>query len=183
MLELLSFNPAIDRYVHARYGDVLQQRTTVSLHLRLGYAGEPDKQNVQSRRSAVPKRCALRAARRAGALPTPRASFLQRAMDMFAGNDTVFAVFSDNLEQAAELLAPAMKVHSVVLVDEGPVVSLRFMSLCRNHILSSSTLAFWGAYLDVRQPGGGRTVLHDSFFRAHGRGMIPYDEWVVLSGE
>ena len=53
------------------------------------------------------------------------------------------------------------------------------MALCTHHVLTSSTLSFWGAYLDERQPTGGKTILHASFFDAHGRGMVPYTEWIV----
>ena len=53
------------------------------------------------------------------------------------------------------------------------------MAMCTHHVLTSSTLSFWGAYLDERQPTGGKTILHDSFFDAHGRGMLPYTEWIV----
>jgi ABC-type dipeptide/oligopeptide/nickel transport system permease subunit len=63
------------------------------------------------------------------------------------------------------------------IVRENQVMSLHMMSRCKHHILTSSTLSFWGAYLDPNQPNGGRTVYHPSFEVDHGIHMVPYTFW------
>ena len=62
-------------------------------------------------------------------------------------------------------------------IEENVVMSTLMMSRCDHHILSSSTLSFWGAYLDRKQPTGGRTLLPSEFFVEHGHGMVPYPTW------
>jgi hypothetical protein len=37
-----------------------------------------------------------------------------------------------------------------------------------------------GAYLDRRQPDGGRTVFPSVFYNDHGRDMIPYATWEAV---
>ena len=38
-----------------------------------------------------------------------------------------------------------------VYIDEDPYIAVHMMSMCDKHILSNSTLSFWGAYLDKKQ--------------------------------
>jgi len=52
------------------------------------------------------------------------------------------------------------------------------MARCDKHILSNSTLSFWGAYLDNKQENND-TYLHESFFEYHPRTMIPYNNWQI----
>ncbi|HVV15523.1 MAG TPA: alpha-1,2-fucosyltransferase [Candidatus Paceibacterota bacterium] len=93
-------------------------------------------------------------------------------------------VFSDNNEAAKKLIAELAgnSENTYHLIEEGVFPSLIMMSMCRNHILSNSTLSFWGAYLDPRQPAG-KTILHPSFETYHSEPhiecrMIPYPEWI-----
>lgn len=106
---------------------------------------------------------------------------------MFAEFDrdaVVFLVASDNNRRAMEMLYPMRdEGFRFVLVDENVVTTVRLMARCQHHILTSSTLSFWMAYMDEKQPLGGRTIMHSSFFAEHGNDMIPYKEWEVFSDE
>lgn len=56
VLDIFTLNPAITEYISAYYGDLFQgPRETVSLHLRLGYSGEPAK-NLLGDRKLPPRR-------------------------------------------------------------------------------------------------------------------------------
>ena len=134
--------------------------------------------------------------------------FFRRALESL-GTDTTFLVFADEVGRAKDLLA-GLEHHGagngdgggdggegggarsgggeggegkfkLVYVDENVVTSVKMMSLCQHHVLTSSTLSFWGAYLDRNQPEGGRTILDHTFFAAHGKGMVPYPSWEVFT--
>jgi hypothetical protein len=95
-------------------------------------------------------------------------------------------VFSDKLPAAQERIEKARGYtnNRYHLVDEGVFPSIVMMSMCKNHILSNSTLSFWGAYLDQEQPRS-KTILHPSFETYHSEPhiecrMIPYPEWMRI---
>lgn len=164
LLEILGFNPAIERYLLAKYWHLLTNATaeSVSVHVRLGYSQEPAS-NLLTERKFPPK------------------VFIQTAFERL-GKNKLFLVFADDPFRARRELQPVEKAgYNLIYIDENSVMSLKLMSMCKHHILTSSTLSFWGAYLDPRQPGGGRTILHDTFFVSHGSEMVPYKEWEVLT--
>jgi hypothetical protein len=109
----------------------------------------------------------------------PELAYFDAALRLFP--DHRFLVFSDDVPRARVFLAP---LHSsgvrLRFIEENVVVSLALMARCRHHILTSSTLSFWGAYLDKQQPTGGRTILPSCFFMSHPRAMIPYRSWEVV---
>ena len=65
-----------------------------------------------------------------------------------------------------------------VYIDEDPYIAVHMMSMCDKHILSNSTLSFWGAYLDKKQENE-YTFIHETFFERHPYSMIPYDKWKI----
>jgi hypothetical protein len=65
-----------------------------------------------------------------------------------------------------------------VFIDEDPYISIHMMGMCDKHILSNSTLSFWGAYLDKKQENE-HTYIHPSFFDLHPHSMIPYNKWKI----
>ena len=81
-----------------------------------------------------------------------------------------------------------------MMIDETSVVALHLIGRCTHHILTSSTFSFWsprraihtpshrhrGAYLDPKQPRGGRTLFPRHFYTNLGQEMIPYAEWELL---
>jgi hypothetical protein len=172
VLQTLAFHPAIREYVTFLYGDWVgteaqrpQGRESVSVHLRHGYGGEPAAGLLEVRRF-------------------PSDAFYDRVFGtVFDAKRVRYLVFSDNNAAALAFMRRFAARHSLEwhLVDENVAVSTHLMARCQHHVLTSSTLSFWGAYLDPHQPTGGRTVLHPSFFADHGHGMLPPDfNWTVL---
>lgn len=57
-----------------------------------------------------------------------------------------YLVFSDNNEKARAFMQPLSAYgHKWTLIDENVVVSIQLMAMSKHHILTSSTLSFWGA--------------------------------------
>ncbi|EDQ86521.1 uncharacterized protein MONBRDRAFT_28212 [Monosiga brevicollis MX1] len=175
ILKMFEWHPALQQHGYRLYGDLLDPllasaagtrwKIPVSLHLRYGYSGEPAQNLLEDRRM-------------------PTLGFYQRVFEeMFDAREVRYLVFSDNPAKARSFMAEQATLYNFewLLVDENVLVSLYIMSQCQHHVLTSSTLSFWGAYLDPRQPHGGKTVLHGSFFKDHGRAMVPAEyDWIVL---
>ena len=77
--------------------------------------------------------------------------------EVFRGRHVRYLVFSDDVVRAHRFLRQQALKHGIEyeVIDENVVVSTHVMSLCQHHVLTSSTLSFWGAYLDKQQPNGG----------------------------
>eukprot|EP00730_Choanoeca_flexa_P018860 TRINITY_DN9192_c0_g1_i1.p1 TRINITY_DN9192_c0_g1~~TRINITY_DN9192_c0_g1_i1.p1 ORF type:complete len:367 (+),score=71.13 TRINITY_DN9192_c0_g1_i1:101-1201(+) len=177
LLKMLTFHPALQDYVTKMYGDLLDPAMAdptetvwcepVSLHLRYGYKGEPAQNLLDDRKF-------------------PPLAFYDHVFSRtFTGAPVRYLVFSDDVGTATRFMRQQAAKHnlSYLVVDENVLVSTLLMSRCKHHVLTSSTLSFWGAYLDPKQPAGGKTILHESFFKDHGRGMMPDDyspHWIVL---
>eukprot|EP00042_Codosiga_hollandica_P028009 m.144166 g.144166 ORF g.144166 m.144166 type:complete len:454 (-) comp52656_c0_seq17:42-1403(-) len=196
LLDLFAVHPAIQDYVRLFYGAYFRnpEMETVSVHLRLGYPGEPSPTGLAAR-------------------TFPQLSWFRHVITTrFDSSRTkyVFLVFSDNVELAREALKPLQENGAhITIIEENIVATLHLMSICKHHILTSSTIAFWGAYLDRSlrafrvsvfricldlrsalpprssshhraQPHGGRTYIHPSLYTDHGREMIPYAEWILV---
>eukprot|EP00045_Choanoeca_perplexa_P005851 m.48926 g.48926 ORF g.48926 m.48926 type:complete len:258 (-) comp13332_c0_seq2:163-936(-) len=174
LLKILEFHPAIQDYATKMYGDWLDKEfgsptetwlEPVSLHLRYGYSGEPAANLLEDRRF-------------------PPLGFYDHVFgETFRGRNVRYLVFSDDVVRAQQFMRQQALKHDLeyAVVDEDVVVSTHIMSRCQHHVLTSSTLSFWGAYLDKQQPNGGITVLHDTFFKDHGNNMVPADyDWTVL---
>ena len=93
---------------------------------------------------------------------------------------SVFVLFADNVPGALDIIAEinSTAVHTVV-VDEDYVSSLALMTLCKHHVGTVSSYGFWGAYLDQKQPRGGRT-LFPAGFQVHYRDVWPYRNWEII---
>eukprot|EP00911_Craspedida_sp_UC1_P002239 UC1_evm2s1704 len=171
LVDLFSAAPAIEEYIDAYYGHVLgrgeSDAATTSLHIRMGYDGEPS-QSLLSERTSPPHHYYSSALR---IISKERVGHI--------------LVFCDDCKKARAIVSMLeSEGHTLSIVRESNVVaSLALMTRCKNHILTSSTLSFWGAYLDKRQPRFGKTILHTSFFKDHGHDMIPAEyqsHWTVL---
>ena len=88
-------------------------------------------------------------------------------------------MFSDNLESAKNFVNKlGFPKEKFVYIDEDPYIAVHMMGMCDKHILSNSTLSFWGAYLDKKQENE-YTFIHETFFERHPYSMIPYDKWKI----
>ncbi|HVU80082.1 MAG TPA: alpha-1,2-fucosyltransferase [Candidatus Paceibacterota bacterium] len=163
ILKRLGPSESMRRELAQKYPDIAKERT-ISLHYRTG---------------------GLKADTRSfSALDTKW--YIKVFAEHFPKDHDCF-VFSDNNEAARALIAELEKNtgNTYHLVEESVFASLAMMSMCKNHILSNSTLSFWGAYFDLRQPDGGMTILHPSFETYHSEPhiecrMIPYAQWVRM---
>ena len=176
---------AIEEYVQFFYGHYFRpgaELETVSVHLRLGYSHGITSCGLVAGSSLITFHFSAEPAKSMlSERDMPTRMFYEKAFKSFDRARVQYLVFSDDLARARDMFAPLIHYgFKIVFVDENVVVSIRLMSLCTHHILTSSTLSFWGAYLDERQPTGGRTILPQSFFKEHGRDMIPYSSWEVL---
>lgn len=155
ILDLFTPDESILKYIDYHYGELLKK--SISLHLRMG-GGRQDFHEI----------------------PTVPPEWVKGILDEYDDGHKVL-VFSDNIERSKyfieELGYPKQKF---VLVDEDPYIAVHMMSMCDMHILSNSTLSFWGAYLDKKQENE-YTFIHETFFERHPHSMIPYSSWKISS--
>ncbi len=97
-----------------------------------------------------------------------------------------FIVFADKEERATSLRQEieaqigTISIHSVVGQD--PVTVLAFASLlCDHHIVGSSHLGFWGAYLHESSASSQSIVLLSSQLESHVHVKISNAQWTVAS--
>jgi len=155
ILDLFTPDENITNYINYHYGELFEK--SISLHLRMGGGRQDFLAPVQ-----IPD------------------EWVRGILDEYGDGYRVL-VFSDNIEKAKyfidELGYPKQKF---VFIDEDPYIVVHMMSMCDMHILSNSTLSFWGAYLDRKQENE-YTFIHETFFEKHPHSMIPYESWKISS--
>ena len=168
---VLAFNPAMTRYIDQEYGHLFAGVTVVSVHMRLGYNGEPNAKHILERAS-------------------PRLGYYVEAMIKTLGDLTGpvrYLVFADDAVRAQSMLAsaPALNSLDVVVMNVNMFSGLYLMTQCQHHVLATSTFSFWGAYLAVKP---GRVIYHSTFTNAHGQYVLPPREqlgpeerWIKLN--
>lgn len=153
LLEIFQPNSRILEYIDFHYSRLFNQ-PTISLHMRMG-------NNTDFIPPVVP----------------PLDWYHQTLQKERYGNQIL--VFTDNFEKSSFLLNKLdIPKSQIMFIDEDPHISMIMMSMCDKHILSNSTLSFWGAYLDNKQENSD-TFIHESFFQYHPKSMIPYDSWTI----
>ena len=65
-------------------------------------------------------------------------------------------------------------------MEEDFANSLLLMTLCQHHIVAPSMFGYWGAYLDRKQPSGGRVYVPEEFLKLYFK-ELPFNEWIALS--
>jgi hypothetical protein len=161
---VFEFHPAMVNYLTNKYSQYLHgSRDPVSVHFRLGGTKEIDKQTYSI-------------------FPHPSIDWYKHIMTMeFDPSQVYFLIFADDVEQVQFILAgfniADIRYH---IVEEDFANSMLLMSLCTHHIAAASTFSFWGAYLDKKQPHGGRVYFPPEFQITHCTRM-PFAEWKVIS--
>lgn len=153
LLEIFQPNPMINEYLNYHYSRLYTNRT-ISLHLRMGNSND---------------------------FITPVIPPIDWYDYVLSSNltDEQIVVFTDNQEKSSSLLKKLdIPKSQITFIDEDPHISMLMMAKCDKHILSNSTLSFWGAYLDNKQENDD-TFIHESFFQYHPKSMIPYDSWKI----
>jgi hypothetical protein len=77
--------------------------------------------------------------------PTISKSYLEKSLEEIGGYSHVF-ILSDDKNWVTENL----NLPNSTIVDEKDYLELWLMSLCQNHILSSSSFSWWGSFLNKK---------------------------------
>eukprot|EP00730_Choanoeca_flexa_P017936 TRINITY_DN8691_c0_g3_i1.p1 TRINITY_DN8691_c0_g3~~TRINITY_DN8691_c0_g3_i1.p1 ORF type:complete len:418 (+),score=16.29 TRINITY_DN8691_c0_g3_i1:24-1256(+) len=170
-----ALNPALKAVFETAYQDLFRPGiATVSVHLRLGYAGEqaPDALKTRPAPPEVYFRYALTTAFRDLQSPVR------------------FIVLSDNEPAAVAMLTHQIRYSPVkmavgfkiVVVNTNALAALHIMTKCDHHVLAASTFSFWGAYL---APKPGRVLYHTSMVQDLTRRIIPNNKdnkhWIEIT--
>ncbi len=104
----------------------------------------------------------------------------------FGFSTSIFFLFTDNKAQLQTVINKTLERFPnfrYIVVDEDEATSLALMTLCQHHVVTISSFGVWGAYLDPRQPSGGKTVVHKRFELMHGPLSVPFKEWIRAGEE
>lgn len=152
LLDLFTPNQEIEKYIQFHYSNIFKKPTT-SLHLRMG--------NDNDFISPI----------------VPPIEWYNNILSSESSENQIL-IFTDNQKMSSNLLKKLdIPKSNFIFIDEDPHISMIMMSKCDKHILSNSTLSFWGAYLDNKKENTD-TFIHQTFFEYHPKSMIPYDSWI-----
>lgn len=124
LIKLFAPHPKDKKYIQKKYGKLLKQANTVSVHLRYYYAEKPDEDSfVQYDKE-----------------------YFVKAMALFPA-DSLFIVTSDNLDFARQNIPTNGK--KVVFIENEPFyIDFFIQSMCKHNIISNSTFSWWSAWLN-----------------------------------
>jgi len=155
LMDIFTPDAGLEKWMDKHYG-MLFQKDTISVHLRMG-----------SRMDFIPP------------VQVPGIWILDKIKEI--DDDSNILVFSDNIQEARDFFYRTKFPRGrTFFIDEDQYMYMLLMAKCDKHILTNSTLSFWGAYLDVKQENP-YTFLHETFFESHPREMIPYESWQISS--
>ena len=163
------WHPAMVKYIKGKYSTILTGGLeTVSIHFRLGGVEEPSQVDFEAGSS----------------FKFPGVNWYKDIMTkQFDPAKHIFVIFADNVpKMEREYLMPVREVIGsgslhYHIVEEDFANSMLLMSLCKHHVGTSSTYSFWGIYLDVNQPHGGRTIFPANWKEREYGMDLPYAEW------
>lgn len=133
VLNRLEINPGIAEYCKKKYGHILYNPSTVSLHVRQG-----DKKKLTQKGD------------KSFCLDQPE--YYQKAVKKYP-TGSFFVIFREKVDAGwvDTNIIPLMKRYQFqyqIIEKEPPIVDLYLMSHCQHNIIGYSTFGFWGAYLN-----------------------------------
>lgn len=123
ILELYCIDDFSKKEIEKKYGEILN-KNTCSLHVRRGdYLGLINHHPP----------CSL--------------SYYNQAINEFS-NDTIFLVFSDDINWCKEVFTGD---NFIFIENNKDYIDLWLMSLCKNNIIANSSFSWWGAWLNKNE--------------------------------
>jgi len=153
-------SPQIKSYLMQKYHDLLEHPKTVAIHLR-AYKLE----------SLDIEKC----------FPFLDASFYIKAAEQFPHEETLFVIFSDQIEWAKQEMKDFIRPH-IFIENEPHYHDFYLMSFCKHQIISPSSFSWWAAYLN-KNPNK-VVVAPDPWFSpisGHNSSNVVPLEWYKLS--
>jgi len=126
ILELFAPSSEIMAYLRSKYAHIIDHPKTVSIHVRSYLKEDPLQKIYISYDTDM--------------------GYYKKAMDLFP-DDTLFVLFSPNIEQSKRLFANIGK-NICYIEGEKDYHDLYLMSLCKHNIICNSTFSWWAAYLN-----------------------------------
>lgn len=124
ILDLFEPTEEILKYINEKYGHLLNNENTCSVHIRHGdYLRFPNHHPI---------------------LPP---DYYNQALKNFDANYT-FLVFSDNIEWCKNVFK---NINFHIVDGEQDYIDLYIMSLCKNNIIANSSFSWWGSYLNKNE--------------------------------
>ena len=110
-----------------------------------------------------------------------------KAIEHFKKSINYFLVFSDNMQYCKNFLENYYKGKNIkfIFIRERDYIDLWIMSLCKNNIISNSTLSVWGALLNPKKEGiviaPSRTwQFEDKKKNIRNKNKIYRKDWIVM---
>lgn len=124
ILDLFEPTEDILEYINKKYGHLLNNENTCSIHIRHGdYLRFPDHHPI---------------------LPP---TYYNESFKNF-GNDYTYLVFSDNISWCEKVFN---HINFNLISGEQDYIDLYVMSLCKNNIMANSSFSWWGSYLNKNE--------------------------------
>jgi hypothetical protein len=156
ILNLFSPTKEITLKLMEKYGKILEENNTISIHIRRGdYLGIPDYH------------------------PVLDIEYYKKSTEFFDSSDT-YLIFSDDIEWC-KLNFDFLK-NKIFVDDLEDFEELHLMSMCNNNIIANSTFSWWGAWLNKNE---NKKVICPSIWFGpslsyHNTSDIYCDKWIKI---
>lgn len=124
LLELFAPHPNDFAYINKKYGSLINDPNTVSVHLRYYYAEKPDEDFFIQYDY----------------------EYFEKAMALFP-ETSLFVVFSDNMDFAKKNISTSGR--NVIFIENEPYyIDFYLQSMCKHNIICNSTFSWWSAWIN-----------------------------------